>query len=99
MGAPWKPIIKDAEDTANFDFDTSCGPAPDDEPFSHDNDECDNGNQFYGFTFRRFLTNGGPPPQFFQGENSSSRSSSGTSNSNKAQNDNNAEVGQDAVYV
>merc|ERR1712088_1106931 len=68
--APWKPSFDDPEDTNNFDFDfdVNPGPMPDDDTF-HDNDD-DNGNQFYGFTFRRFLTNGGPPPTFFQGQNS-----------------------------
>ena len=42
---------------------------PDDDDTCDDNEGDDNGNKFYGFTFRRFLTNGGPPSTFFQGQN------------------------------
>ena len=65
----FEKFLSNSIDTVKIQFTL---PAPDDEPSSHGNDECHNANQFYGFTFRRFLTNGGPPPQFFQGENSSS---------------------------
>jgi hypothetical protein len=72
MESLWRPPIQDPEDTTNFDFEIPCDPMPEEE-ISYDDD--DNGNQFYGFTFRRFLTNGGPPPTFFQRENSSKSSS------------------------
>ena len=112
MQALWKPPIGHCEDTSNFDFDDgpNCGPISiEDEPLGYDNDD-ENGNQFYGFTFRRFLTNGGPPPQFFQGENSSASSRNSTnSNSAQCQVDGNGPTGQgptssdgpgsNAVYV
>ena len=65
MESLWKPPIQDPEDTTNFDFEIPCDPMPEEEqPY----DDDDNGNQFYGFTFRRFLTNGGPHPHFSKGK-------------------------------
>ena len=71
QNAPWIPPLNNPEDTQNFDF-------PDDmnvplNQFPDNIDENDsNANQFYGFTFRRFMTNGGPKPEFFQGGSSAS---------------------------
>lgn len=65
MPSPWKPPLDHDEDTSNFD------PIPErlhDPDCDADNDDDTNGNndkKFYGFTFRRFPTNGGPPPNFF----------------------------------
>ena len=89
MESLWKPPIQDPEDTTNFDFEIPCDPMPEEEqPY----DDDDNGNQLYGFTFRRFLTNGGPPPTFFQRENSSKSSSKSASSAAGKQT-------VDAVYV
>lgn len=76
--APWKPALMNDYDTSNFD------PIPDRNSDNEDNDfdDYNNGNNdFYGFTFRRFLTNGGPSPQFFIGNKSSSSSTSTPSTS------------------
>ena len=105
MQAPWKPDFASASDTQYFDFDEGIDPPPipSDDELNYDDDNDSNGNQFYGFTFRRFLTNGGPPPDFFQGDNSkSTNKNSGNSRGSAAaahqsqQASNNA---PDAVYV
>ena len=87
--APWIPPLNNAEDTQNFDF-------PDSVPLhypdcdSNDNDSNANDSKFYGFTFRRFVTNGGPVPEFFQG------SSNGASNNSNDPSNNQPDS---AVYV
>lgn len=86
MEAPWKPLIKNPEDTSYFDFDDDTPPRQmEDEP---DNDDDTNGNEFYGFTFKRHLIDGGQPPTFFQG------SASSNSSKNEAKSNN-----PDPVYV
>ena len=47
----FEKFLSNSIDTVKIQFTLL---APDNEPFSHGNDECHNGNQFYGFTFRRF---------------------------------------------
>ena len=76
----WIPKLENEEDTRNFVFQEH-------DQFSHNldfesNDQGDdpNNNLFYGFTFRRFITNGGPTPDFFQG-NSSSNNQTPSNNS------------------
>ena len=84
MEAEWKPTLENEEDTRNFDYDF-----PDNEHFSHntnfesnDQEKDSSANQFYGFTFRRFVTNGGPTPEFFQGNHHANNSNTGSNASN-----------------
>ena len=78
--APWIPPLNNAEDTQNFDF-------PDSVPLNYPdcdlNENDSNANQFYGFTFRRFVTNGGPVPEFFQGGSNGSSNNSNDPPSNQ----------------
>ena len=99
---PWIPPLKNDEDTQNFDFpDDSVPNYPDFDLTEGDT----NANQFYGFTFRRFVTNGGPAPEFFQG--SSFRNTAGSTSNNLSSNATNSSIStstnnsiQDsAVYV
>ena len=58
--APYKPEIKFAEDTSNFDPVDPDKLRPDNDDFGHDDDNKDY-HGFYEFTFRRFFDDSGHP--------------------------------------
>ena len=100
--APWIPDLQNEEDTRHFDFPENFSHNANFETNNQDNDSND--NQFYGFTFRRFVTNGGPTPEFFQGNanaSSSNHSSSATQNISQSISTppNNSINSDSAVYV
>ncbi len=64
--APWRPLLSSPFDTSNFDPIPERHAASDAEETDNNEPDDNNGNNdFYGFTFRRFLTDGGPHPGFF----------------------------------
>ena len=97
MQAPWKPQIDNGEDTSHFDFDDEQLPRQlEEEP---DLDDDTNGNEFYGFTFKRHLIDGGQPPAFFQGAAASSASNNASVPSSSSSSTSNAANNPDPVYV
>lgn len=78
--APWKPTLTDGEDTRYFQEDLSHRQVEEE----HDNDDDTNGNEFYGFTFKRHFIDGGLSPALCQGNKSNN--TGGGSNLNESNN-------------
>ena len=108
--SPWRPILKHDEDTSNFDLPDMPVERHDDHFDDLDNDDSNEYNNFAGFTFKRFVLNGGPDPAFFEGTTSSQTTSSKTTNSSSnagrgevvptsSQHHPSATAAPDAVYV
>lgn len=97
IAAPWKPPLKHDEDTSNFDI-PDMPERNEDHIDDLDNDDSNEYNNFAGFTFKRFVLNGGPDPAFFEGT-SQAANSSNTSNSSTPSAAQHPGAAPDAVYV